>query len=257
MFKTIIIVFMINYIINGGKKLKGEITLNASKNSAIAILLASLLNDGATTIVNMPKIEEVFRIIEILKSIGVKTAWHGKNLKVSTPEKLNLEKLDIEAALKTRIMILLIGILVHKFKKFSLPFSGGCKLGKRTVAPHIYALENFGIKIKVKDNEYEIGRNKLIPCGNLIMYESGDTATENAILAASLIEGKTVIKFASANYQVQDLCHFLVGLGVKMEGNWNNHSHHFRQRKIKRGLFFSVKRGSDRGDVFYRHRHCH
>ena len=56
--------------------------------------------------------------------------------------------------------------------------------GKRTVAPHIYALENFGIKIKVKDNEYEIGRNKLIPCGNLIMYESGDTATENAILAA-------------------------------------------------------------------------
>ena len=147
MFKTIIIVFMINYIINGGKKLKGEITLNASKNSAIAILLASLLNDGATTIVNMPKIEEVFRIIEILESIGVKTAWHGKNLKVSTPEKLNLEKLDIEAALKTRIMILLIGILVHKFKKFSLPFSGGCKLGKRTVAPHIYALENFGIKI--------------------------------------------------------------------------------------------------------------
>ena len=218
MFKTIIIVFMINYIINGGKKLKGEITLNASKNSAIAILLASLLNDGATTIVNMPKIEEVFRIIEILESIGVKTAWHGKNLKVSTPEKLNLEKLDIEAALKTRIMILLIGILVHKFKKFSLPFSGGCKLGKRTVAPHIYALENFGIKIKVKDNEYEIGRNKLIPCGNLIMYESGDTATENAILAASLIEGKTVIKFASANYQVQDLCYFLTGLGVKIEG---------------------------------------
>jgi len=201
---------MINYIINGGKKLKGEITLNASKNSAIAILLASLLNDGKTTIINMPKIEEVFRIVEILESIGVKTTWRGKDLKVYSPEKLKLEKLDIEAALKTRIMILLIGILVHKFKKFSLPFSGGCKLGKRTVAPHIYALENFGIKIKVKDSEYEISRVKLVPCGNLIMYESGDTATENAILAASLIDGKTVIKFASANYQVQDLCHFLI-----------------------------------------------
>ena len=132
--------------------MKGEITVNSSKNSAVAILLASILNDGKTTIVNLPKIEEVFRIIEIMESIGVKTAWQGKNLKVSPPEKLKLEKLDVEAALKTRIMILLIGILVHKFKKFSLPFSGGCKLGKRTVTPHLYALEKFGIKIKVKEN---------------------------------------------------------------------------------------------------------
>ena len=61
-------------------------------------------------------------------------------------------------------MVLLIGILIHKFKKFSLPFSGGCKLGKRTVTPHIYALENFGIKIKVKEEAYEISRNKLVPC---------------------------------------------------------------------------------------------
>jgi len=210
--------FVTNYIINGGKKLKGEITVNSSKNSAVAILLASLLNDGKTTIINLPKIEEVFRIIEIMESIGVKTACQGKNLKVSPPEKLKLEKLDVEAALKTRTMILLIGILVHKFKKFSLPFSGGCKLGKRTVTPHLYALEKFGIKIKVKENEYEISRNKLIPCENIIMYESGDTATENTILAAALIGGKTVIKFASANYQVQDLCHFLDGLGVKIEG---------------------------------------
>ena len=196
----------------------GEIVNQSAKNSAVAILLASLLNDGKTTIINLPKIEEVFRIIEIMESIGVKTAWQGKNLKVSPPEKLKLEKLDIEAALKTRIMILLISILAHKFKKFSLPFSGGCKLGKRTVTPHLYALEKFGIKIKVKENEYEISRNKLVPCENIIMYESGDTATENAILAAAMIEGKTVIKFASANYQVQDLCHFLIGLGVKIEG---------------------------------------
>ena len=76
------------------------------------------------------------------------------------------------------------------------------------MTPHIYALEKFGIKIKVKEGAYEISRNKLVPCENLIMYESGDTATENAILAAALIEGKTVIKFASANYQVQDLCYF-------------------------------------------------
>ena len=108
----------------------------------MAILLASLLNDGKTTITNLPQIEEVFRIIEILESIGVKTVWQGQALKVSPPEKLKLEKLDIEAALKTRIMILLIGILVHKFKN-SLPFSGGCKLGKKNFdAPHLRAWKN-------------------------------------------------------------------------------------------------------------------
>jgi len=220
--------------------LKGEITVNSSKNSAVAILLASLLNDGKTTIINLPKIEEVFRIIEILKSIGVKTAWQGKSLKVSPPGKLKLEKLDVEAALKTRIMILLIGILVHKFKKFSLPFSGGCKLGKRTVTPHLYALEKFGIKIKVKENEYEISRNKLVSCENIIMYESGDTATENAILAAAMIEEKTVVKFASANYQVQDLCYFLAGLGVKIEGIGTTTLTIFGQEKINQEYSFQL-----------------
>ena len=220
--------------------MKGEITVNSSKNSAVAILLASLLNDGKTTIINLPKIEEVFRIIEILKSIGVKTAWQGKSLKVSPPGKLKLEKLDVEAALKTRIMILLIGILVHKFKKFSLPFSGGCKLGKRTVTPHLYALEKFGIKIKVKENEYEISRNKLVSCENIIMYESGDTATENAILAAAMIEEKTVVKFASANYQVQDLCYFLAGLGVKIEGIGTTTLTIFGQEKINQEYSFQL-----------------
>ena len=220
--------------------MKGEITVNSSKNSVVAILLASLLNDGKTTIINLPKIEEVFRIIEIMESIGVKTAWQGKSLKVSPPEKLKLEKLDVQAALKTRIMILLIGILAHKFKKFSLPFSGGCKLGKRTVTPHLYALEKFGIKIKVKENEYEISRNKLVPCENIIMYESGDTATENAILTAAMIEGKTVVKFASANYQVQDLCHFLAGLGVKMEGIGTTTLTIFGQENINQEYFFQL-----------------
>ncbi|MCK6462215.1 MAG: UDP-N-acetylglucosamine 1-carboxyvinyltransferase [Candidatus Pacebacteria bacterium] len=210
---------MSDYVISGGRKLKGEITVNPSKNSAVAILLASLLNEGKTTIMNLPKIEEVFRIIEILESLGAKTKWLKDHIfEITPPKKINLKNLNTEAALKTRIMILLIGILAHKFEKFSLPFSGGCKLGKRTVTPHLYALENFGIKIKVKEGEYEISRKKITPGGEVIMYESGDTATENAILAASLAPGKTTIKFASANYQVQDLCHFLAELGAKIEG---------------------------------------
>ena len=101
----------------------------------MAILLASLLNDGQTTITNLPKIEEVFRIIEILESIGVKTDWRGRALKVSPPEKLKLEKLDVEAALKTRIMILLIGILIHKFKNFLCRFPAAANWAKERLRP--------------------------------------------------------------------------------------------------------------------------
>ena len=101
-------------------------------------------------------------------------------------------------------------------------------------------MEKFGIKIKVKENEYEISRSRMTPCENVIMYESGDTATENAILAAALIGGKTVIKFASANYQVQDLCHFLAGLGVKMEGIRTTTLTIFGKENINREYFFQL-----------------
>lgn len=220
---------MNSYIVHGGKKLKGEITVNASKNSATAILIASLINDGKTTIKNMPRIEEVFRIIEVLESIGVKTRWlKSHELEIIPPKKINLQKINKEAAEKTRSIILFLGPLIHKFKKFSLPSCGGCKLGKRTIMPHAYALEEFGIKINpVRNKKLRISAdlqkanrisNGVKPSREIVMYESGDTATENAIMAAALIPSKTIIKFASANYQVQDLCFFLKKLGVRIDG---------------------------------------
>ncbi len=209
---------MNNYIIQGGKKLKGSIEVNSSKNSALAILAASLLNEKETIIANLPKIEEVYRIIEILESIGVKITWQGEHcLSIIPPKKLNLDKINKKAAIKTRSIILFLPGLLARFKSFSLPMSGGCKLGRRTIIPHIYALENFGVRISKLYHKLEINCGKLKPA-EVIMYESGDTATENAILTASLIPGQSVIKFASSNYQVQDLCYFLTRLGVKIEG---------------------------------------
>lgn len=210
---------MNSYIVHGGKKLKGEVTVNASKNSAVAILIASLLNEKKTVIKNLPRIEEVFRIIEVLQSIGVSVKWlKPHELEIIPPKKFNLNKINTEAAEKTRSIVLLVGALVHKFKKFSLPSCGGCKLGKRTIMPHTYALEELGIKIKKTHDKLIIDSSKIHSADEIIMYESGDTATENAIMSASLIPGKTTIKFASANYQVQDLCCFLRKLGVRIDG---------------------------------------
>ncbi len=207
----------INFRVRGGKKLKGTVTINRSKNAAVALLCASLLNKGVTTLKNMPQIAEVERILEVLESIGVAVEWRGGDIVITPPEELSLKSLDVEAAKKTRSIIMLLGPLIHFYDEFSLPQAGGCRLGKRAVKPHFFALEKFGVHIDVTEGEYviSIGKRK---AADVVLYESGDTVTENAIMAAALLPGKTTIKFASANYMVQDLCFFLEHLGVSIKG---------------------------------------
>jgi len=207
-----------NFEIEGGRKLHGSVTTNTSKNGSVGLLCASLLNRGTTTLHGISRIEEVYRIIEVLESIGVKIKWIGdQSLKIIPPQHFKINELDTEAAIKTRSIIMFAGPLLHHFKSFSLPHAQGCKLGKRTVSAHIYGLEELGVKIKVTNEEYKLGYKKLKP-NKIVMYESGDTACENLITAASLIPGKTEIKFASSNYMVQEVCFFLEKLGVKIEG---------------------------------------
>jgi UDP-N-acetylglucosamine 1-carboxyvinyltransferase len=207
----------INIRIEGGKKLSGEITTKTSKNGAMGLLAASLLNKEKTTIKNVPKIEEVNRMIEVLQSIGVSVKWSGSDLEIKPPKKINLAKIDVAAAQKTRSIVMLIGSLVHHFKSFRLPQPGGCKLGSRTVQPHLFALEKFGVSVATKEKYYEVKAPKLHPA-EIILYESGDTVTENAVIAAALIPGKTVIKYASSNYMGQEVCFYLEKCGVKIEG---------------------------------------
>jgi len=207
----------INIQIDGGKELSGSIVTKTSKNGAMGLLAASLLNKGTTTLKSMPRIEEVNRMLEIFESLNIHTKWIGNDLEIKPPKKLNIKNLNIDAAIKTRSVIMLIGSLIHEYNSFSIPQPGGCKLGSRTVRPHFYALENLGVKIKATETSYEITNKKLHP-SEIVLYESGDTVTENAIIAAALIPGKTVIKYASANYMGQEVCHFLQDLGVKIEG---------------------------------------
>ena len=211
------------YRINGGKTLHGSVTINTSKNAAVGLLCAALLNKKKTTLVHLAHIEEVYRIIEVLESIGVKTTWinDGRDLEVVPPRKLDLENLDIEAARRTRTVIMMMGPLLHLFDKFRLPYAGGCSLGARTVEPHLSALKYFGLEVDAKSNSgfYE-AKVKKIPSGDrkIVLAERGDTVTENAVMAAALCPGKTTIVGASPNYMVQDVCFYLQQLGVKIDG---------------------------------------
>lgn len=208
----------VNLRIDGGHELSGEIALKTSKNAAVSLLCASLLNHGVTRFKSFPRIEEVYRIIEVLESIGVQVKWlAGNDLEIRRPEVLKIEKINKEAARKTRSVLMMIGSLMHDHQSFKIPYAGGCKLGERTVEPHLFALEEFGVGIVATQGHYDVTVNKK-PAGRFALYEVGDTVTENALLAAARSDHETQIDFVSANYMVQDLCFFLQKLGVKIEG---------------------------------------
>ena len=208
----------VNLRIEGGTELHGNIKLKTSKNAAVAMLCASLLNHGVTKFKNFPRIEEVFRIIEVLNSIGVQTKWvNGNDLEIRRPEKLQLENMDRDAARKTRSVLMLIGSLMHDYKSFKIPYAGGCKLGERTVEPHLFALEEFGVGIVATQGHYNVTVDKKAP-GELTLYEQGNTVTNNVLMAAARTAETTYVQSASGDYMVQDLCYFLQKLGVKIEG---------------------------------------
>ena len=205
-------------VINGGKKLRGEISNQSSKNSAEALLCASVMVKGPVTLTDVPQIEGVKRILELLSSIGVKIKNSGTMIHLDASADLNLHKIDQNAAEVTRASLLLLGALAAREKKYKLYKSGGCHLGERTVRPHLYALQKLGVNVVSQECYYEVENRHPLNASYIILYESGDTTTENAIMAAVLAPGTTTLKMASANYQVQDLCYFLSSAGADIRG---------------------------------------
>jgi UDP-N-acetylglucosamine 1-carboxyvinyltransferase len=207
----------LSFVVEGGKPLSGTVTTSRSKNGAVALLAAALVNRGTTTLEHVPKIEEVNRLIEVLRSMGVTVEREDHRVVITPPKELKLDAIDRAAAEKTRSILLFIGPLLHHARTFDIPQSGGCSLGTRTVRPHLFALERFGVSIEALTDHYHVTHETLKPA-EVILFESSDTGTENALLAAAGIAGTSVIKYASANYQVQELCGFLQKLGVSIEG---------------------------------------
>ncbi|NIK60887.1 helix-turn-helix domain-containing protein [Kribbella shirazensis] len=205
----------------GGRQLSGAIDVKSSKNAGVALLCASLLNRGRTTLRKVARIEEVNRLLEVLNSIGVRTTWlnDAGDLEIVPPADLDLSSMDAEAARRTRSIIMFLGPLLHREDAFELPYAGGCDLGTRTVEPHLAALRPFGLEVKATGGQYHALVNRTITPGKpIVLTERGDTVTENAIMAAARYDGVTVIRNASPNYMVQDLCFYLDLLGVKIDG---------------------------------------
>ena len=207
----------LDFKVEGGRKLKGEVMTNTSKNGAVNMMVASLVNKGTTILHDIPQIEEVHRYKELLESIGVKIRFENGTMEITPPKKLNFSGMDKSIAERIRSFTF-VGAFIHYSNKFSLPHSGGCKMGERTVASHKYALSYLGVDIVTKTGKYDISYKKLKPCESIPLYESSDTGAITALVAAAGVKGKTIIKFAPPNYQVQDVCFLLQKMGVEIEG---------------------------------------
>lgn len=205
--------------ITGGQRLSGSIDVKSSKNASVALLCASLLNKGRTVLRGVARIEEVNRIIEVLESLDIKVTWENNDVEIVPPDRLRLDSMNVEAARRTRSVIMFLGPMLHREESFRLPYAGGCSLGTRTVEPHVAALRHFGLELKATGGFYHatVDRN-VSPKRAIVLIERGDTVTENTLMAAARHDGVTVIRNASSNYMVQDLCFFLTKLGVRIDG---------------------------------------
>ena len=209
----------------GGKKLKGEIEVRGSKNATTPILAACLLTKEKCVISNIPLIEDVFRMIEIIESLGARVSWIGKRKIKIEAKKIDASKLDLKAVKRLRSSIFLLGALSGRLDVFKIPYPGGCIIGARPLDTHFDALSKMGIEISnnkfvgingEKINCYEVNASKRH--GNsVVLKEFSVTGTENAMMLAASIPGKTIIKIAAAEPHVEDLANFLVTMGAKIK----------------------------------------
>lgn len=207
---------MTTFKIQGQHALHGEIGISGSKNAALPIIAACLLTKEPCILNNVPDISDVHTMLEILETLGAKTAFKNHQVFIEAKE---ITQTDVhhEQVGKLRASILVLGPLLARAGEAKMAFPGGCVLGKRSVHAHTHALKKLGAE--VIDDQAELYLKSPKPkSASIIMSEASVTATENAIMMAVLAKGATEIRWAAMEPHVQDLCRFLNKMGAKIEG---------------------------------------
>lgn len=205
--------------IRGGKILQGEITPSGSKNSAMAILPASILIEGKVELDNVPAITDVEKIVGVLQRLGAKIEWDKEHRRmVIDNSDLTYTVFRHEDIGNMKGIAMFWGAMLTRFGKVvfeELP--GGCTLGARPLDAHFLVFKDLGVKIAIDDNGVSMSADDVV-AREVWLEEMSPTATANALMLAASIDGQTTIVGAAAEPSVQDLCNFLVGAGLKIEG---------------------------------------
>lgn len=209
------------FVVEGGRRLEGTIRPGGNKNAALPILAACLLTDDPITLRNLPDIQDVRVMLQILEGIGASVERLEKNVfRIHAKGEIKSDP-DIPLSRQIRASILLAGPLLARCGRVSVAKPGGDAIGRRRVDTHLLALENLGAQIEVSAHEYRMSAQALRG-QKMFLDEASVTATENAIMAAALAEGETRIYNAAAEPHVQDLCRFINLLGGQIEGMGTN-----------------------------------
>jgi len=208
-------------VIEGGQRLSGTIKAAGNKNGALPILASTLLTQDPVLLSNVPRIRDVDTMLELLADLGADVAWTGANeVRVHTADVAKYE-LDPELCGRMRASFLLAGPLLSRFGHAVVPPPGGDLIGRRRLDPHIHAFARMGARIDLRER-YEMHADGGLRGERIFLDEASVMATENAIMAAVLTPGETVIGNAACEPHVQDLCRFLVSLGAHIEGIESN-----------------------------------
>jgi UDP-N-acetylglucosamine 1-carboxyvinyltransferase len=211
---------METFVIEGSQPLNGRITAAGNKNGALPILAACLLADEPVTLTNVPRIRDVETMVELIAHLGADAEWTGPNeVRVHAAE-ISTTEVDEELASRIRASFLLAGPLLARVGRATVPPPGGDVIGRRRLDPHIHALAELGAQIEV-NGRYEMSTAGLAG-KRIFLDEASVMATENAVMAAALAKGETVIGNAACEPHVQDLCRFLVSLGAEIDGVGSN-----------------------------------
>ncbi|MGQ9814503.1 MAG: UDP-N-acetylglucosamine 1-carboxyvinyltransferase [Candidatus Roseilinea sp.] len=205
---------MSEFIIHGKKRLRGEVQSSGNKNATLPLLAASLLTDQPVTFHNVPNIRDVQAMLKLLESLGVSAEWIGPNSVRLRAAQVNESQLDPALCKEIRASILLAGPMLARAGHIKLPPPGGDVIGRRRVDTHFLALKALGADLRV-DGGFELSARRLA-AADIMLDEASVTATENAIMAAALAEGETIIRNAASEPHVQDLCHCLNAMGARI-----------------------------------------
>jgi UDP-N-acetylglucosamine 1-carboxyvinyltransferase len=208
------------FLVRGGRPLRGTVRPAGNKNAALPILAATVLADGVVELENIPRIRDVETMLAVLLDLGAQAEWTAANsLKIDT-RPLRPKPLDPALCAKIRASILLAGPMLARFGAVTLPPPGGDVIGRRRVDTHFLALEQLGASVMVGDR-YEL-EAKGLKGSDIFLDEPSVTGTENALMAAVMAKGRTVLRNAACEPHVQDLARALVAMGAHIEGIGSN-----------------------------------
>ena len=218
---------MSTFVIEGGHRLKGEITPQGAKNEALQVICATLLSKEAVRIQNIPNILDVNNLIALLEQMGVSTQWNGKGDCTFCAENINLDYLSsqefLERCSRLRGSVLLIGPLTARFGTATIAKPGGDKIGRRRLDTHFYGLQKLGARFFYDEEAgtYHIEANHLKGT-YMLLDEASITGTANIIMSAVLAKGTTTIYNAACEPYIQQLCHLLNQMGARISGIGSN-----------------------------------